>query len=76
MGRPFRVPRQYRKHIGRMVEVLTTDGRTTSGMGGAKVDQEGRLWFVGAFSEPDPRYQVRAKRAYSMGLGCYDPFRK
>lgn len=31
MGRPFRVPRQYRKHIGRIVEVLTTDGRTTLG---------------------------------------------
>lgn len=31
MGRPFRVPRQFHKHIGRMVEVLTTDGRTTKG---------------------------------------------
>jgi ribosome maturation factor RimP len=31
MGRPFRVPRQFHKHIGRMVEVLTTDGRITKG---------------------------------------------
>lgn len=31
MGRPFRVPQQFRKHIGRMVEVLTADGRTTKG---------------------------------------------
>ena len=54
----------------------TADGRTASGMGGAKVDKEGRLWFVGAFSEPDPKYQVGGRRAYSMGLGCYDPREK
>jgi hypothetical protein len=56
----------------------TTDGRTTYGMGAAKVDKEGRLWFAGAFSEPDPRYQIGGgrRRPYSMGLGCYDPFRK
>lgn len=27
MGRPFRVPRQYQKHLGRLVEVLGTDGK-------------------------------------------------
>jgi hypothetical protein len=56
----------------------TVDGRTTSGMGGAKVDREGRLWFVGAFSEPDPRYQAgrSGSQGYSMGLGLYDPFKK
>lgn len=31
MGRPFKVERQYRKHIGRMVEVLRQDGRTLQG---------------------------------------------
>lgn len=54
----------------------TVDGRTASGMGGAKVDKEGRLWFVGAFTEPDPKYRVGGRRAYSMGLGCYDPAKK
>jgi hypothetical protein len=56
----------------------TLDGRTTSGMGGAQVDREGRLWFVGSFSEPDPRYQAgrSGSRGYSMGLGLYDPFKK
>jgi hypothetical protein len=56
----------------------TVDGRTTSGMGGAQVDREGRLWFVGSFSEPDPRYQAGrpGRQGYSMGLGLYDPFRK
>ncbi len=54
----------------------STDGRTASGMGGAKVDKDGRLWFVGAFSEPDPKFQVTGRRPYSMGLGCYDPSRK
>jgi len=55
----------------------TTDGRTTSGMGGAKVDKDGRLWFVGSFSESDPRYQIgRGRHAYSMGLGCYDPLHR
>jgi hypothetical protein len=55
----------------------TADGRTTSGMGGAKVDSQGRLWFVGAFSEPDPKLQAGGgRRPYSMGLGCYDPSRK
>ncbi len=27
MGRPFRVKRQYQKHLGRMVEILRNDGR-------------------------------------------------
>lgn len=27
MGRPFKVKRQYQKHIGRLVEVLKTDGQ-------------------------------------------------
>jgi len=54
------------------------DGRWAFGMGGAKVDREGRLWFVGAFEEPDPKLaagRMRGKRAYSMGLGRYDPFK-
>jgi len=31
MGRPFKVERQYKKHMGRIVEVLLTDGRTLQG---------------------------------------------
>ena len=31
MGRPFKVPRQYQKHIGRLVEVNTYDGRNLHG---------------------------------------------
>ncbi|MBM3744600.1 MAG: hypothetical protein FJW34_02240 [Acidobacteria bacterium] len=78
MGSSFLVTYDLRSGRREDLGVLrTTDGRTASGMGGAKVDQNGRLWFVGAFSEPDPRYQVgRGRRPYSMGLGCYDPLRK
>lgn len=32
MGRPFKVQRQYHKHMGRIVEVLFTDGRVLEGM--------------------------------------------
>lgn len=52
------------------------DGRMAYGMGGAETDRRGRIWFVGAFEEPDPDYAVRTmgdKFPYSMGLGCYDP---
>lgn len=31
MGRPFKVERQYRKHTGHVVEVITRDGRTIKG---------------------------------------------
>jgi ribosome maturation factor RimP len=31
MGRPFKVARQYQKHLGRRVEVMLTDGRTLQG---------------------------------------------
>lgn len=31
MGNPFRVPRQYQKHIGRVVEVLKKDGSVVLG---------------------------------------------
>lgn len=31
MGRPFKVMRQYTKHVGRLVEVQLKDGRTLSG---------------------------------------------
>lgn len=32
MGRPFKVMRQYRKHLGRSVEVRLTDGRDLQGL--------------------------------------------
>ncbi len=54
------------------------DGRLAYGMGGAQADAEGRIWFVGAFEEPNAEYVVRkmqGKYPYSMGLGMYDPRR-
>ncbi len=53
----------------------TSEGRWAYGMGGAETDSEGRIWFVGAFEEPDPRYQARkiGDQPYAMGLGVYDP---
>jgi hypothetical protein len=54
----------------------TDDGRHAYGMGGAKVDKHGRLWFVGAFEERDPAMAARpgvGHFSYRMGLGCYDP---
>jgi len=52
------------------------DGRYAYGLGGAKVDRDGRLWFVGAFEEPDPRFaagKIQGRYPYSLGLGMYDP---
>ncbi|MCH5375156.1 MAG: hypothetical protein JJ992_14380, partial [Planctomycetes bacterium] len=52
------------------------DGRLAYGMGGADCDREGRIWFVGAFEEPNPEYVVGKlsdKFPYSLGLGCFDP---
>lgn len=59
------------------IGLLTTeDGSLAYGMGAAETDQEGRIWFVGAFEEPDDKYVVRYLNddfPYSLGLGCYDP---
>ena len=55
----------------------TEDGSYAYGMGGAQADKDGKIWFVGAFEEPDKEYVVsnmRGKFPYSLGLGCYDPF--
>ena len=54
------------------------DGRLAFGMGAAGSDKDGRIWFVGAFEEPNEKYVVRQMRgmSYSLGLGCYDPFEK
>ncbi|MCP5113944.1 MAG: hypothetical protein GY953_24180 [bacterium] len=52
------------------------DGRYAYGTGGAQADAEGRIWFVGAFEEPNKEYEVRKMRGrfpYSMGLGMYNP---
>ena len=54
------------------------DGRFAYGMGGAKADKDGRIWFVGAFEEPDAKLaagRFQRQFAYSMGLGVYDPFK-
>ena len=55
----------------------TEDGRYVYGLGAAETDSDGKIWFVGAFDEPDEDYVIRKMRAkypYSLGLGCYDPF--
>ena len=57
--------------------VTSDDGSFAYGMGAAETDSEGRIWFVGAFEEKDPAYEVSKMRGsfpYSLGLGCYDPF--
>jgi len=62
-----------RKDIGIL---RTEDGRYAYGMGAAKTDTDGRIWFAGAFEEPDSKLvagRVMGKYPYSMGLGCYDP---
>ena len=73
----FLVTYDLKTHERRDLGVLrATDGRLAYGMGGAKVDARGRLWFVGAFEEPDPAHVARpgvGKFPYSMGLGCYEP---
>jgi len=53
----------------------TADGHYAFGQGAACTDSEGRIWFVGAFEEPDEKFVVGTMRGipYSMGLGCYDP---
>ncbi len=64
-----------REEIGML---KTPDGRYAFGMGAAETDKEGRIWFVGAFEEPDPQYAVMkmsGKFPYSLGLGCYEPDR-
>ncbi len=56
--------------------VRTKSGRLAYGMGGAQADAQGRIWFVGAFEEPDEEYvayRMNGRFPYSMGLGCYDP---
>ncbi len=53
------------------------DGRHVYGLGGAQADKEGRIWFVGAFEEPNEAFvagNIQGEFPYSMGLGCYDPF--
>ena len=57
--------------------ITRDDGSYAYGMGAAETDSTGRIWFVGAFEEKDPAYEVRKMRGsfpYSLGLGCYDPF--
>jgi hypothetical protein len=53
------------------------DGRMAYGMGAAAADKDGKIWFLGAFEEPNKKYVARymsGRFSYSMGLGCYDPF--
>jgi hypothetical protein len=51
------------------------DGRYAYGSQAAKTDREGKVWFVGAFEEPDPKLAANphSRSPYSLGLGCYDP---
>ncbi|RKY08988.1 MAG: hypothetical protein DRP65_08370 [Planctomycetota bacterium] len=63
-----------RRDIGTL---RSDDGRYVYGLGAAETDSSGKIWFAGAFEEPDEDYVVRkisAKYPYSLGLGCYDPF--
>lgn len=58
--------------------IKTADGRYAYGMDGAQADKDGKIWFVGAFEEPDPEKasgKIIGKYPYRIGLGCYDPFK-
>lgn len=57
----------------------TKDGRRCFGMQGMQIDAEGRVWFMGAFEEPDPKLaagRLLGQVDYALGLGLYDPFEK
>jgi hypothetical protein len=57
----------------------TKDGRRCFGMQGMQIDAEGRVWFMGAFEEPDPKLaagRLLDQVDYALGLGLYDPFEK
>lgn len=63
-------------HVEDIGLLRAEDGRYAYGMGGAETDRHGRIWFVGAFEEPDPQLRARQigeRYPYSMGLGCFDP---
>ena len=57
--------------------IKTEDGRYAYGMDGAQADKDGKIWFAGAFEEPDPKKaagEIVGGYPYSIALGCYDPF--
>ncbi len=62
-------------HINDLGLMQSKDGIMAYGMGAAETDSQGRIWFVGAFEEPDKKFVARniGDYPYSMGLGCYDP---
>jgi hypothetical protein len=64
-----------RRDIGTL---RSEDGRYVYGLGAAETDSSGKIWFAGAFEEPDEKYTVnrKGKYPYRLGLGCYDPFQK
>ena len=53
------------------------DGRFAYGSDGNAADKDGKIWFAGAFEEPDPKLAagiINGKYPFSLGLGVYDPF--
>jgi hypothetical protein len=75
----FSLLMSYDLKTGKRAEIgllRAADGRHGYGMGAAKVDARGRLWFVGAFEEPKREFaagMIQGRYPYSLGLGCYDP---
>lgn len=58
--------------------IKTEDNRYAYGMDSAQADKDGKIWFVGAFEEPNPKKvagKIVEEYPYSIGLGCYDPFK-
>jgi hypothetical protein len=53
-----------------------TDGSYASGMEAAETDKDGKVWFVGAFEQPDETIKKNGGFPNAVGLGCYDPFSK
>jgi hypothetical protein len=53
-----------------------TDGAIANGMEAAETDRDGKVWFVGAFTQPEELIKKNGGFPNAMGLGCYDPFSK
>jgi hypothetical protein len=53
-----------------------TDGSYANGMGAAETDKDGKVWFVGSFTQTESAIKINGGFPNVMGLGCYDPFSK
>jgi hypothetical protein len=45
-------------------------------MEAAETDKDGKVWFVGSFTQTEEALKINGGFPNAMGLGCYDPFSK